>query len=279
MTDSKQICFIGAGSMAEAILSGLLQHTDTKAEAITMINRQDKDRIETLQNRYGIISPENKEAAVRQADTVILATKPKDMDDALAQWGDQIQSGQRVISVAAGIPTPFIEERLSAHPPVVRAMPNTSSMVGASATALCPGRNAAEADLDEAIRIFSAIGTTVVVKEEEMDAVTGLSGSGPAYIYYLVEAMEQAGVNEGLSPAVARNLTLQTMAGAARMLLETREEPSELRRRVTSPGGTTMAGLNTLEKHRFQEALIDAVHQARRRSQELGNAFPSPTPR
>lgn len=273
----KNFCFIGAGAMTEALLSGLLNHTGTTGKQITVINRQDQERLQHLVQRYEILSPVDRKAAVSQADTLILATKPRDMAQALDHWGPLVRPGQRIISVAAGISTSFIEEALAPGIAVIRAMPNTSSMVGQSATALCPGRHAGEADLQEAARIFSAIGITVRVKEEEMDAVTGLSGSGPAYIYYLVESLEKAGVAAGLTPSVSRRLTLQTLVGATKMLVETGEGPAELRQKVTSPGGTTMAGLETLAQHRFQEALIQAVQQAHRRSRELGHSLASPT--
>lgn len=277
MADLQNYCFVGAGSMTEALLSGLLKETGATGKQITVINRQRSERIQHLVQRYGIVSPVDKKAAVSQADTLILAIKPKDMAEALDHWGSFIRPGQRIISVVAGISTSFIEERLASGVAVIRAMPNTSCAVGQSATALCPGLHANEADLKEAARIFSAIGITVVVQEEDMDAVTGLSGSGPAYVYYLVEALEQAGVAAGLTPSVSRRLSLQTLVGAARMLEETGEEPENLRRKVTSPGGTTMAALETLAQHRFKEALIQAVQQARRRSRELGHSIASPT--
>ncbi|SMO76051.1 pyrroline-5-carboxylate reductase [Melghirimyces algeriensis] len=278
MVDCNQICFIGAGSMAEALLSGLLNNTPTSAKHIHVINRQNQNRIQYLSKKYGIISPKDNQAAIKQADTVILAVKPKDITHALDQWGMYFHPGQRIISVVAGISIPFIENRLTTRIPVIRAMPNTSCAVAQSATALCTGTHASEKDLDTAFQIFSSIGTVVVVDEKDMDAVTGLSGSGPAYIYYLVEALEQAGIQAGLTPSIARHLTLQTLAGAAHMLMETKEEPAELRRKVTSPGGTTMAGLETLAQHHFQKSLIHAVQKAKQRSKELGKSF-SPSPR
>ncbi|MFD1409366.1 pyrroline-5-carboxylate reductase [Kroppenstedtia eburnea] len=272
MADQPTTCFIGAGSMTEALLSGLLSRGMSTGERITIMNRRNHERVRQLARQYGVILPADRKTAVSRADIIILAIKPKDVAEALEQWGRYIHPGQRVISVIAGISTSFIEDRLTTGTAVIRAMPNTSGTVGLSATALCPGRHAGEADLEEAARFFSSIGITVVVKEEDMDAVTGLSGSGPAYIYYLVEALEKAGVTMGLTPAVSRRLTLQTLLGAAKMLQETGEEPAELRRKVSSPGGTTMAGLETLARHRFQDALILAVQQACRRSRELGRS-------
>jgi pyrroline-5-carboxylate reductase len=273
MNDKPQTCFIGAGSMAEAILCGLLENTDTRPHQIRVINRTNTDRLRELEQRYQLLTANDKEETIRQAKQVILAVKPKDMADAIQQWGSCIHSGQTVISVAAGIPTSFIESLLPQPTAVIRAMPNTSSMIGRSATALCKGQYAQEADLEVALRIFSAIGSAIVVEEDQMDTVTGLSGSGPAYIYYLVEALEQAGIDAGLTRTVARELTLQTLLGAAHMLVETGEEPAELRRKVTSPGGTTMAGLQTLVEHRFEEAVAEAVHSAKKRAQELGRSM------
>ncbi|MFC4077678.1 pyrroline-5-carboxylate reductase [Salinithrix halophila] len=273
MKQRKHYCFIGAGSMAEAILGGLTKSRRADANGIHVINRCDRDRLTQLKNHYSIQCPEEKEKAVTRAETIILAVKPKDMADALDQWGGLIRPGQRVISVAAGISTAFIEERIASGVAVIRAMPNTSSMIGRSATAICGGRHAAKSDLEEAVADFSSIGSTVIVDEKDMDTVTGLSGSGPAYIYYFVEALEQAGVREGLSHQVARQLTLQTLVGAAHMLLETGEDPAELRRKVTSPGGTTMAAIETLADHHFHQALQSAVHRARKRSEELGQVF------
>ena len=150
-------------------------------------------------------------------------------------------------------------------------MPNTSCTIGLSATALCAGRWSKQEDMEAARYLFSAIGSTVIVEEEAMDSVTALSGSGPAYIYFMVEALEQAGVEAGLSKEISRELTLQTLLGAAHMLMETREEPAELRRRVTSPGGTTMAGLEELKRRQFDEAVKSAVLRAKSRSRELGS--------
>jgi len=160
---------------------------------------------------------------------------------------------------------------IAAEIPVIRAMPSTSCTIGLSATALCAGKWAKPADMEAARYLFSAIGSAVIVDEEAMDSVTALSGSGPAYIYFMVEALERAGVEAGLSKEISRELTLQTLLGAAHMLMETREEPAELRRKVTSPGGTTMAGLEELKRRRFDEAIKSAVLRAKSRSRELGN--------
>ncbi|WP_169713737.1 pyrroline-5-carboxylate reductase [Paludifilum halophilum] len=274
MSQRETYCLIGAGAMAEAILSGLLKNKRASAEQIRLINRENADRLRQMESAYGIRCPRQKEKAIADANTIILAVKPKDMDQVLKQYKDDIRPGQRVISVAAGISTSFIEERLPRGTTVIRAMPNTSSMIGRSATALCGGAYATEEDLNSASATFSSIGSVVRVEEKDMDAVTGLSGSGPAYIYYLVEGLERAGVNAGLSHPVARQLTLQTLVGAAHMLLETGEDPAQLRHKVTSPGGTTMAGVQSLADHDFHQTLITAVKRAQKRSKELASPCP-----
>lgn len=277
MGNNPLVCFIGAGSMAEAIIAGIIRKGIADPGEIAVINRQDRDRLRRLTDRFGIVCPvEEKMNVIHNARNLILAVKPNDMAEALRQWGHGIHSGQRVISVAAGLSTAWIEERIPPYTPVIRAMPNTSSMVGQSATALCSGRYADASDQEEAKQLFDAIGSTVIVDERDMNTVTGLSGSGPAYIYYLVEALEHAGVTQGLDQRVARELSLQTLLGAAHMLMETGEAPAELRKKVTSPGGTTMAGLQTLDHHQFHHALIQAVSHAKERAQELGEALNDP---
>lgn len=266
-------CFIGAGSMAEAMIAGLLKKGMAEAGQIMVINRQNRARLAYLNREYGVQIPENKGDAVVQSDIVILAAKPKDIPDALTQWGPMIRPDQLVISVAAGISTAFIERHLKEGTAVIRSMPNTSCTIGLSATAICRGRWATHEHMESAHRLFQAIGIVVEVPEEAMDTVTGLSGSGPAYIYYMVEAMQQAGVEAGLKADIARQLTLQTLLGAAHMLIETEEEPAELRRKVTSPGGTTLAGLETLRQYQFEKAVQSAIFRAKERSKELGDAF------
>lgn len=268
-------CFIGAGSMAEAMFAGLLKKGIAEARQIQVINRQNRTRLAYLNRKYGVQIPENKGDAVRQSDIVILATKPKDIPDALTQWGPKIQPGKLVISVAAGISTAYIERHLAEGTAVIRSMPNTSCTIGLSATAICQGRWAKRENMETARRLFQAIGIVVEVPEEAMDTVTGLSGSGPAYIYYMVEAMQQAGVEAGLNADIARQLTLQTLLGAAHMLMETKEEPAELRRKVTSPGGTTMAGLEALRRYQFEKAVQSAIFRAKERSKELGGTLTS----
>lgn len=265
-----KVFFLGAGAVCEALIKGLLNAGLLPAEQIAVSNRKNTARLETLRQRYGVSVAEDRLEGCRQADLVILAMKPFDLPAALQEVAPAISSRQLVISVAAGISTAMIERQLGLPVPVIRAMPNTSSSVQASATALCAGHWVAPEHLDAARSLFSAIGISVVVAEEQMNAVTGLSGSGPAYFYYLVEALQEAAQQCGLPAETARTLLVQTIYGAARMLQESEQEPAELRRQVTSPNGTTQAGLSVLERGGVYQLLIQTVQRATARAAEMG---------
>ncbi|WP_047150445.1 pyrroline-5-carboxylate reductase [Aneurinibacillus tyrosinisolvens] len=269
MLQNKNICFFGAGSMAEAMISGLLDKKLIDSRQICALNRGNEARIQELASRYGIATP-TRERAIREADVIILAVKPKDIARAVAEINQWTHPEQLFISVLAGTCTDYISTLLGHAAPVVRTMPNTSAAVGLSATAIAPGVTATEDDMDLAIAIFGSIGIVETVKEEELHAITGLSGSGPAYVYYLVEAMEAAGREMGLDADVARRLILQTIIGAAHMLQKQDVEPSILRHQVTSPNGTTAAGIEVLEKYKFQEAMRACIKRAAERSEEMG---------
>ncbi|SEN73331.1 pyrroline-5-carboxylate reductase [Lihuaxuella thermophila] len=273
MLRDRKLGLIGAGSMAESILAGLVEKGEILPENVALVNRSDKERLMSLSRRYGLDESNHKPERILEADVVILAVKPKDMADVLNHWGKQFRAGQMLISVVAGISTSCIEGALAEKLPVIRVMPNTSCTVGLSATAICRGQWVREEELETACRIFSAIGSVITVREEMMDAVTGLSGSGPAYVYYLVEALEAAGVQAGLTPETARNLTVQTLLGAAQMLMTSGKGAADLRNEVTSPGGTTMAALEVLHRYRFDEAVIQAVLRAKERSKEMGEQY------
>lgn len=268
--DELQVFFLGAGAVSEALVKGLLNARLLSARQIVVSNRKNAARLEWLQQRYGVRIAEEKQEDCARADLLILAMKPFDLPAALQEVAPAISSGQVVISLAAGVSTAMIERQLGLPVPVMRAMPNTSSSVQASATALCAGRWATPEHLEMAKRLFSGIGISVVVKEEQMDAVTGLSGSGPAYFYYLVEALLEAAQQCGLPTETARTLLIQTIYGAARMLQESEQSPAELRRQVTSPNGTTMAGLAVLEQGGVYELLIQTVRRATERAAEMG---------
>lgn len=227
----KQMVFLGAGSIVEAMLSGILKKKLLSPERITVTNRNNLERLDLLARTYGVNVDANKMNVIGSADILILAMKPKDAPEALRELCGSVHPGQLVISVIAGVSTALIGEWLGVDCPIVRTMPNTSSAVGLSATGLAANRFVTEDQLALATRLFEAIGSVYAVAEEEMDIVTGLSGSGPAYIYYLVEAMMGAGAIAGLSREMARQLTLQTVIGAAQMLLDTHEDPALLRKK------------------------------------------------
>lgn len=266
------IGLIGAGNMANALARGIIDHRIAGPDAIWATNRSNEERLRALQTRYGIRTVRAKQPLLDASSVVILAVKPKDMAEVLVEISGLIRRGQLIISVAAGIPLATLETAMP-EVPLIRAMPNTSAAVGASATALTPGRHVAPAQLAVAARLFRAVGDVVTVPEDVLDVVTGLSGSGPAYVYHLIEAMIHAGTDLGLPQDLARRLAVQTLVGAARMLEETNEDPAELRRRVTSPGGTTMAALSVLESRGFALAVRDAVGRAAERARELAGEY------
>lgn len=255
---NQTIAFIGAGNMAEALIRGLLAGKVVTADRIVAHDIR-PDRLEELRKTFGI------RTGKPDADIVILAVKPQQMAAALAQ----VPRGRLFISIAAGITTGRIEKELGGEPRVVRVMPNTPALVGAGAAAVCKGRFATEVDLATAETILGAIGIVVRVEESLMDAVTALSGSGPAYIYYVAEAMIAAGIEAGLSEPVARELTIQTILGAGQLLATSGETPAELRRKVTSPGGTTEAALRVLADRQLQDIFVEAITAAKRRGAEL----------
>ncbi len=275
MLADKRIFFLGAGSMSEAMLKGLLATATLPPAQITLSNRQHVARLEELHTGYGTVASRDKLTEIAAAEIVVLAVKPFDVASALAEVGKVLSPGQLLISVAAGVATAAIEARIPAGVPVVRAMPNTSSFVQESATAICGGRWATAETLELASQLFAAIGTVVTVEEDAMNAVTGLSGSGPAYIYYVAEALLAAGESVGLSEETSRELLLQTLYGAARMLRETGKSPGELRRQVTSPNGTTMAGIAALDAGDVGASFRIAVERATERAREMGQQLNS----
>jgi pyrroline-5-carboxylate reductase len=269
MLRDKRLVLIGGGNMGEAILKGLLAAQLIKAEQITVTDIIEA-RLAYLRETYGVKAlPENTKA-VAQADLIIFAVKPQDIVPTLQGIAPVVGDHMVLISIAAGVPTTKIESAFSKPVRVVRVMPNTPALVLAGAAGLCAGSHATPADLDVARVLFDALGRTVVVSEPLMDAVTGLSGSGPAYIFVMIEALADGGVKMGLTREAALTLAAQTVYGAAKLLLETGLHPGELKDRVTSPAGTTIAGLHALEAQAFRAAVIDAVERATLRSRELG---------
>ena len=267
----KSITFLGGGNMASAIIRGLLR-AGTPPERITATVRRGEKKTE-LEQAFGIRVLTDNLAAARDAEIVVLAVKPQAFDKLLTTVAPAIDHRKLVISVAAGVPIAALERRLGAGARIVRAMPNTPSLVGLGATALSGGEHATDEDLRLAQMIFDSVGLTTVVDEGLLDAVTGLSGSGPAYIFLIIEALSDAGVKVGLSRHVALKLAAQTVLGSAKLLMETGQHPGHLKDQVTSPGGTAIAGLHTLEAGGLRTTLIDAVEAATRRAKELGDAF------
>lgn len=266
-----KISFIGAGSMAEAIIAGIINKDVLQNNQIYVTNKNNEERLNRLHHQFKINCLSNKQEVVEGADVIVLSMKPDDITEAVQSIKKYMNRDQIVISVVAGISTDYIAQLLEGKYSIIRAMPNTSASIGYSATAITKGKNAAKEHLLLSEILFKSIGTTTIIEEEEMHIVTGISGSGPAYIYYLVEAMEQAAIEGGLHPTVAKSLITQTVLGAGEMLKQTEEETNVLRKNITSPAGTTEAGIKTLEKYNFQEAVVQCVHNARNRSIELGN--------
>lgn len=272
MRIDRRIAFVGAGNMAEAMIRGLLRGghavpADIRASAPRI------ERTEEIQREYGILVGTDNQSIASEGEIVILSVKPQIMRSVLDEIADSIPAKALVISIAAGVPISAIESRLRPGTRVVRAMPNTPALVDAGATAIAKGSHANGDDMLIATRIFEAVGICVQLAESQLDAVTGLSGSGPAYVFLILEALSDAGVKVGLSRRTAQLLATQTVLGSAKMLLETNEHPGRLKDMVTSPGGTAITGLHTLEHGGVRTTLMDAVEAATRRSRELGEAM------
>ncbi len=272
MSLGKTIAFLGAGNMAEALVKGLLRaHVALPSEIIATDRRT--ERGPELTHKYGIRFEKDNLAAVRAASIVVLAVKPQAMNKLLEEIKPGLDESKLVISIAAGVPIEAIERKVGHGVRIIRTMPNTPALVGAGATALSAGEHATEADLAQAKALFDAIGLAVIVDEPLLDAVTGLSGSGPAYIFLIIEALSDGGVKAGLARDQAMELAAQTVLGSAKLLIETGEHPGRLKDQVTSPGGTAIAGLHTLEAGGLRTTLMDAVEAATNRSRELGKKF------
>ena len=265
----KRLAVIGGGNMAEALLRGLLQQRLVAPTSVVVTDVRE-DRLEELRARYGIETQSKNAEAARAAQLILLAVKPQVLPRVLDDLGPAVTTSQLVISIVAGATTAAIEERFRESVRVIRVMPNTPALVLEGASALARGRHATAEDLQQARKLFEAVGRAVVLDEPLLDAVTGLSGSGPAYVFLAIEALADGGVKAGLPRDVAQMLAAQTVLGAARMVLETGRHPGQLKDMVTSPGGTTIAGLQVLEQAGFRGALIAAVDAAARRSRELG---------
>ncbi|MFC4693665.1 MULTISPECIES: pyrroline-5-carboxylate reductase [Geodermatophilus] len=266
MAQRQGLAVYGGGKMGEALLAGLVKRQGP--DGVVVCERH-PERGRELATRYGIDVVGIEEAAAR-ARVLLLAVKPQDLPALLERLAPSVDPGHLVVSIAAGIATATIEAALPAGVPVVRVMPNTPALVDEGMSVLSAGASAGEAELDEAEALLSTVGRVARVPEYQQDAVTALSGSGPAYFFYLVEAMVDAGVLLGLPRALTTELVVQTALGSAVMLRESGEHPAQLRDAVSSPGGTTIAGIRELERHSVRSALIAAIEAAARRSVELG---------
>jgi pyrroline-5-carboxylate reductase len=266
-----RIAVLGAGVMGETLLSGLLRAGHEPGQLLVTDRRT--ERTAELTERYGVEAITDNGAAAEAADTLVLVVKPQDMGALLEQVASHVDAGTLVVSLAAGITTAYVESRLPEGVPVVRVMPNTPALVDQGMAAISPGSCCDETHLAQAEALLRSTGRVVRVEEKHQDAVTAISGSGPAYIFYVVEAMIEAGVLLGLPRSVASELTVQTLMGAATMLAETGEHPTVLRERVTSPAGTTVAALRELDDHKVRAAFLTAMEAARDRSRELATGL------
>lgn len=262
------IVFAGAGSMAEAMIQGWIKKDVVPPSAIHVMNKSDSAKLNNLATTYGIHAVTSRQEILPKADCVILAMKPKDVVAGMKDIAPFLNEKTIILSVVAGTGIDTIQSVLGKRP-VARVMPNTSATIGMSASAIAFSDEMSMIHKNFLTELLQAVGIVIEVKEDELHAVTALSGSGPAYIYYLIEAFEQAGMKHGLQRDTVRALAVQTIAGTAEMLNQTAEEPAELRRKVTSPGGTTAAGIKALKAHHFTETIEACIDAAAERSAEL----------
>ncbi|OSM00456.1 pyrroline-5-carboxylate reductase [Magnetofaba australis] len=269
MNELPRIAFIGGGNMATAIIQGLI--TSGAQPDRILVAEPLKQKRQELTNQFGVLPFPDASTAVCDAGVVILAVKPAIVETVLSQIADTLLPNAVVISIAAGVTIDAMMSLLSASQPVVRVMPNTPALVAAGMSVLCPAPHTTDAQLALATRILDAVGQTATVRDESLlDAVTGLSGSGPAYVFLIAEALSDAGVSCGLPRPLADQLAIQTLLGSSQLMSQTGEHPAVLKSQVTSPGGTTIAGVMTLEQSGVRGALMQAVQAAWKRSQELG---------
>jgi pyrroline-5-carboxylate reductase len=266
--NDRRIAILGGGKIGESLLSGLLSSGWRKPEEIVVSGRR-QERIDELAERYGVETTLSNSDAVSEAAFIVIAVKPQDFEVLLAEVGGLLSADQTVLSVAAAMPTAKIEKYLSDGVPVLRAMPNTPATVHEGVAGLCAGAHANDAHLAMAEEVLTHVGRVVKVPEPYMDAVTAVSGSGPAYFALLAEAMIEAGILLGLSREVSTELVVQTMFGTAKLLRDEKMHPVELREMVTSPGGTTIRAIRELERAGVRAAFLNAIQAAMERSQEL----------
>ena len=269
MLKDRKIGVIGTGNMGEALISGLIYSRSSIPDNIICSDIR-KDKLKSIKGAYGVVTTSNNLDVVRASEIVIYSIKPQIMASILKETAASLDMSKVIISIAAGVPLAAIESCLNKDLRVIRVMPNIAASVKEGAAAIAAGKHVLKDDLKIAKAIFDSVGKSVIIEEELMDTITGLSGSGPAYIFLIVDALADAGVKMGLSREDALLLSTQTVLGAAKLLMETNEHPGKLKDRVTSPGGTAIAGLHTLEEGGLRTTLINAVEAATRRSKELG---------
>jgi pyrroline-5-carboxylate reductase len=272
MLKNQTIAVVGAGHMAGAMIGGMVKSKLVPAKRV-IATRRSPEALSELQRKWGVRTATDNKKAVAEADIVILAVKPQMAKKVLEELAGSVRKNQLVISVMAGITTAAISKGLKVDGPVVRAMPNTPCLVDAGATAIAAGAHASERDLNRAQAVFESVGRCVTLPESALDAVTGLSGSGPVYIYMVIEAMIDGGVKMGIPRAVAAKLAAQTVFGAAKLVLETGKHPAILKDEVTTPGGTAITAIHVLEGRGLRSVLIDGIVAATNRSSELSKLF------
>ena len=272
---TQKIGMLGAGNMAAALIRGLLSSGVVEREQLSSSDVR-HDRLQEIEREHGIGTTTDNRQLVHWASVVVLAVKPQVVDRVLGEVAEAFDANKLLVSIAAGVPISALSARLPTGTRILRVMPNTAALVLAGATAVARGSHATEQDLATGLALFEAVGKVAVVDEALMNAVTGLSGSGPAYVMLMIEAMADGGVKMGLPRDVALLLSAQTLYGAAKLQLDTREHPGRLKDMVTSPAGTTIAGLHALESGKLRASLMDAVEAATRRSAELGKSFTAP---
>ncbi len=263
-----RIFFIGTGAMGSTLIKGVVESEAVNSRSVYAYD-VDKDRLNVVVDSFGINKAESIEDGVKKTDIIIIAVKPQHIREVLEELSGKVTPSQLVVSIAAGIGLDILQESLSGIP-VVRIMPNTPAQVGYGISAISPSNLVSKEKLEKVMVLFGSVGETVIVKEELMDAVTGLSGSGPAYIFLMIEALSDAGVRMGLPRATSLKLAAYTVRGAAEMVIQTGKNPEVLKEVVTSPAGTTIEGVYALEKNGVRAAFMEAVEKATLRSKELG---------
>lgn len=270
MKKKKVIGFIGTGNMGEALIAGLLKAKFTTPEQIMAFDAEGA-RLRFIQKKYGVKKASDNHHLASQCDPLLLCVKPQSMKEVIEEMADSLESSKLLISIAAGVPLYAIETYARKQLRLIRVMPNINVLVQEGASAIAPGNLATDDDVKLAKAVFDCVGRSILIHEPLMDAVTGLSGSGPAYVFLIIEALTDAGVHLGMTRAQAFALVTQTVMGSVKLLSQTGDHPALLREKVTSPGGTTAAGLYKLEEGGLRKILIDAVIAATQRSKELGD--------